>query len=194
MKRNKKYILGFIGSPRIGGNTDFLLSEILRTAHQNGALVEKVFLSKLKIAPCQACDFCKKHVNCQQNDDMQGLYRKIQNADGLILGTPAYFGQVTAQMKTFIDRLYAFYDKDFKSKIKKKKRGAFVFIWAEISKSYAKKRKPVVEFLGAILDNTLKAKTVGRIVSGGIADIGDAAKNKLLVHNARQLGKKILGS
>ncbi|MEW6686272.1 MAG: flavodoxin family protein [Candidatus Edwardsbacteria bacterium] len=188
---NPKYILGLIGSPRIGGNTDFLVSEILKASKETGVKIEKIYLNELKISPCQGCDHCKTYTTCAQKDDMQSLYRKIHKANGIVLGTPTYFGQETAQTKIFIDRLYALLDKDFNSRIKNRKTGAFVFIWAESSRSYAEHRKPVIEFLSAILQHRLKAKIVGRIIGGGVSSIGDAAGNKKMVRKARVIGKKL---
>jgi multimeric flavodoxin WrbA len=187
----KKYILGVVGSPRINGNTDFLVTSILDAAAEQGCTVEKVLLNQKRIYPCQACDHCKTHVRCIQRDDMQILYGKIRKADGIVLGTPAYFWQETAQTKIFIDRLYAFYDKDFNLRLKGKKRGAIVFIWGESSRSAARALKPVVKYLEKILTRVLMVNLVGRIVAGGIPEGGDASANRTLVRNARAIGKEL---
>lgn len=188
----KKYILGLIGSPRVTGNTDFLVTEILKSAQKNGAKIEKIYLNKLKILPCQGCDHCKTYRSCRQKDDMQGLYKKIYKADGIVLGSPTYFGQETAQTKTFIDRTYALIDKDLNSRITKRKKGTLVFVWAATSHSYAEHRKPVIEFLTSVLQDTLKAKVVGKIVGGGISDIGDASGKKEFIRKAKIIGKRLV--
>ncbi|MDH4211784.1 MAG: flavodoxin family protein [candidate division WOR-3 bacterium] len=190
----KKYILGIVGSPRINGNTDFLVTSILDAAAEEGCRVEKINLNKSRINPCQACDHCKTHVRCIQKDDMQMLNRKLRKADGIVLGTPAYFWQETAQTKIFIDRLYAFYDKDFKLRIRGKKRGAVVFIWGESGRSAARTLKPVVKYLEKILTRVLKADLVGRIVAGGIPESCDASASIKLIRNAEAIGKKMARS
>lgn len=79
---------------------------------------EIVHLRKLKIGYCHACDYCKdvRKGECIQHDDMSDLYRDIRNADTVALVSPVYWWQVTAQMKTFIDRLYALGEDDWREK------------------------------------------------------------------------------
>lgn len=100
-------VVGFMGSPRKGGNTDILLSEVLRGAEESGAEVEKYTLCALDISPCQACDSCRKLKRCHVEDDMQALYEAILGADVIVLGTPIYFWGPSAQLKAFLDRWYA---------------------------------------------------------------------------------------
>jgi multimeric flavodoxin WrbA len=110
-------IVGFVGSPRVGGNSDLLVSKILEGAAGVGAEVEKIILNPLKISPCQGCDSCKKTLQCRINDDMQPLYGKILGADGIVLGAPIYFWSASAQMKGFIDRWYALDEKGVREKL-----------------------------------------------------------------------------
>ncbi|MHB0859141.1 MAG: flavodoxin family protein [Anaerolineae bacterium] len=100
-------VLAFHGSPRVGGNTESMVAEVLRGAREAGAEVEMIALNKLDISPCQACEACKKTGRCRIQDDMQPLYDKILEADALVLGTPIYFWGPSAQLKRFIDRWYA---------------------------------------------------------------------------------------
>lgn len=190
----QRYILGIVGSPRINGNTDFLVTSILDAAKEKGAMVEKISLNQKRILPCQACDHCKTHKKCIQKDDMQLLYKKLHKADGIVLGTPTYFWQETAQTKIFIDRFYAFLDRNFKLRIKGKKQGAIVFVWGASSKSSGRNLKPIIKYLEKVLRHVLKARIVGRLVAGGIAEIGDASVNSRLIRKARAIGKKMATS
>jgi multimeric flavodoxin WrbA len=99
-------IIGISGSPRVGGNTEVLVREALEGAKQKGAEIELVALSGLKIEGCRACTECGKNGKCIIEDDMQAIYPKLMAADGMIIGTPIYFGQMTSQTKAFIDRTY----------------------------------------------------------------------------------------
>jgi multimeric flavodoxin WrbA len=99
-------IIGFVGSPRVGGNTETLVAEILRGAASAGATVEQVALNKLDISPCQGCDACRQKGRCRIQDDMQPLYDKLFAADAIVLGTPIYCWGPSAQTKAFLDRLY----------------------------------------------------------------------------------------
>ena len=99
-------VLGIIGSPRgRSGNTGQLLDIVLGKVEEMGVETELVVLKDLKINYCVGCDECRKVGNCKQEDDFQEVKEKILNADGIVLGSPVYGFQVTAQMKTLIDRL-----------------------------------------------------------------------------------------
>ncbi len=97
-------VLGICGSPRRGGNTDILLERVLAGARENRAETEKVMLADLTFRPCQSCTVTGKDGACRVQDDMQTLYPKIAAADVIVLATPIYFGSVTAQTKSMIDR------------------------------------------------------------------------------------------
>ncbi len=102
-------ILGLVGSPRIGSNTDLLVSLILQGATESKYMTEKVCLYNVDIEPCQHCRVCKKGSNqCILKDGMQMLYPKLQEADVVIFGTPLYWYGQSAKMKLLIDRLRPF--------------------------------------------------------------------------------------
>jgi len=63
-------------------------------------------LGDRQILPCTGCESCVETGMCCQQDDMQEIYGKLFNSDGIIIGTPVYFWGVTAQAKSFIDRTY----------------------------------------------------------------------------------------
>lgn len=97
-------IIGIIGSPRKKGNTAFLVEKALEAAEETGADVESYHLGKMEIEPCTACDICKMTGECPKDDEINHLLIKIQEAHGLIIGSPVYFGNVSAQLKMFMDR------------------------------------------------------------------------------------------
>jgi multimeric flavodoxin WrbA len=103
-------ILGLSGSPRPGGNTDLLLRELLLGASSAGAATEAVRLCDCAIAPCTGCERCRTDLTCTRfQDGMHSLYPKIEEAGGIILGSPTYNYNITPEMKAFIDRLYPYY-------------------------------------------------------------------------------------
>jgi len=106
MTTSRKRVLGIVGSPRRGGNTDILVDEVLTGAAEAGALTEKAVLSKLEINPCRACDACGKTGKCAQQDDMHALLEQMEQSDVWVLGTPVYYWGPTAQFKAFVDRWY----------------------------------------------------------------------------------------
>lgn len=99
-------VLGISGSPRKEGNTDILVKKALDAAKANGTEVEFIGLAGKDIKGCIACPDCGKNGKCVIDDDIQAIYPKMEEADAIILGTPIYFGQMTAQTKTLMDRTY----------------------------------------------------------------------------------------
>ncbi|MCT8977065.1 flavodoxin family protein [Clostridium sp. CX1] len=112
-------IFSVLGSPNKNGNTAVLLKEFLRGVKESHSGVEysDVFLQEKKISFCSACNSCRKSLNtCVIKDDMQLLYEEVKSSDIVVLATPVYWWNMTAQLKTFIDRLYALKSDDFKGK------------------------------------------------------------------------------
>jgi multimeric flavodoxin WrbA len=104
-------VVAFSSSPRRRSNSDTLADHILRGAVGQGATAEKVRLHGLNLRPCQGCDACQASVEapCVIADDMAGLLAHVRRADALVLASPIYFATVNAQMKLFLDRLYALF-------------------------------------------------------------------------------------
>ena len=100
-------ILGISASPRALGNTEILIEEALAGARTEGAEAELFSLAGKEIRPCDSCGACHKTGKCHIQDDMQVVYEKMAEADGIIFGTPIYFYGMAAQLKTLIDRTFA---------------------------------------------------------------------------------------
>jgi multimeric flavodoxin WrbA len=99
-------IIGLNGSPRRSkSRTGQLVKQVLRSAANAGAEVEYLDITRLRIRPCVACDKCHRKGYCVQKDDFRKTFDKIMEADALVLGSPVYIYQVTAQLKNWIDRL-----------------------------------------------------------------------------------------
>jgi len=105
MQGERMRILAINGSPRKDGNTARLLKEI--TKDHADVDLDYYNLNELKIKDCQACFYCKKNDACAVKDDMQLLYKKLREADALVIGSPIYFSTETASTRAFIDRMYA---------------------------------------------------------------------------------------
>jgi multimeric flavodoxin WrbA len=102
-------VLGLVGSPRRGSNTDLLVSAILDGAAANNHPVDKVYLYDVDIEPCVDCKACKQgDYKCALDDGMQALYSKLEEADVVVFGTPLYWYGPTAKMKLLVDRLRPF--------------------------------------------------------------------------------------
>jgi len=101
-------ILGIVGSKRKNGNTSCLVQEAVGVAKKEGVETELIFLGDYSIQDCTGCEGCKDTFKCVINDDMQKIYPLLWEADGIILGSPTYFYNISADMKAFIDRCYSF--------------------------------------------------------------------------------------
>jgi multimeric flavodoxin WrbA len=100
-------IIGIACSPRKDGNTDILIKEALTGAKDSGAKTELITIRDNEIKPCDGCGSCANTGVCHIKDDMQIIYKKMLDADGIILATPVYFWTVSGQAKVLIDRTYA---------------------------------------------------------------------------------------
>lgn len=100
-------VLGIMGSPRLGGNTDLLLDEALKGAENCGAKVEKLVVDKLKIGPCKEYYGCFRDGNCVIRDDMEGVYPRLLAANVVIVAAPIFFYGLPGQLKCLIDRCQA---------------------------------------------------------------------------------------
>jgi multimeric flavodoxin WrbA len=104
------------GSPRIKGNTNYLIDEVLKEISSHGIQTEKFVLSEYKINPCQGHDDCDELSECKQKDDAPWILEKFRLADGVILASPVYYYNMSAQLKTFMDRNYFLYTHDKEAK------------------------------------------------------------------------------
>lgn len=98
-------VIGIVGSPRAGGNTEFMVETALKEIEKKGIKTELITLHDRNIGYCVGCDSCKTTNKCIIDDDMQELTEKVKNADGVIMSSPVYFGDMTGLAKSFIDRL-----------------------------------------------------------------------------------------
>jgi multimeric flavodoxin WrbA len=99
-------VVAVVGSPRRRGNTAALVAAVVGELEARGAACETLELSRLSIAPCLAHDGCEEFAACLLGDDAGEVLDRVYAADCLILGTPVYYENVSAQMKAFIDRSY----------------------------------------------------------------------------------------
>jgi multimeric flavodoxin WrbA len=97
-------ILGISGSPRAKGSTTYAVRYALKILKQAGFKTKYITLSGKVIKPCSGCFRCGKTHSCYQKDDMEEIIDAMKWCDGLIIGSPVYFGMVTGQLKTMMDR------------------------------------------------------------------------------------------
>ncbi|MGC1403669.1 MAG: flavodoxin family protein, partial [Thermodesulfobacteriota bacterium] len=99
-------VVAFNGSPRKDGNTTILINHVLNELDKEGIETELVQLSGKKIHGCIACYKCFQNKDRQcsvKEDDLNECIDKMIGADGIILGSPVYFADLTSEMKALID-------------------------------------------------------------------------------------------
>ncbi len=110
-------IIGICCSPRRHGNSEILLEEALASAREAGAETELITLSGKDIHFCDGCDSCKKTRKCHIQDDMQPIYAKMLEAQGIIFSAPVYMWTVNGQTKTLMDRTYSLWHGGLRNRI-----------------------------------------------------------------------------
>jgi multimeric flavodoxin WrbA len=101
------HVVAFNGSPRLNGNTRKALELVLEELKKEGITGEVINICEKEVHGCKACGVCgrNKDKRCVRTEDDVNIYvEKMCAADGIILGSPTYFGNMTSQMKAFIDR------------------------------------------------------------------------------------------
>ena len=105
-----KKIYAVNGSPRKNGNTAQLLQKALEGAASAGAEVKLIQLADLNFSGCRSCFACKKLANpsssCILKDDLAETLKELLHADGIIMGSPIYFGAETGLYRNFLERLF----------------------------------------------------------------------------------------
>lgn len=102
-------VVCLFGSPRKEGNSAVIAEHFLRCAEVSGAAIERIHLNDLAYRGCQACYACKQdHAACVLCDDLTPVLASVFAADIVVLASPVYYGDVSAQLKAFIDRTFSF--------------------------------------------------------------------------------------
>ncbi|MEN6567261.1 MAG: flavodoxin family protein [Veillonellales bacterium] len=101
-------VVGINGSPRKDGNTAIAIQKVFAELEKRGIETELIQFAGQPIRGCTGCGACFKSKDKQcifKDDKLNEIIQKMVAADGIILGSPVYFSDVTAEMKGFIDRV-----------------------------------------------------------------------------------------
>ena len=184
----KKRVLIVAASPRTSGNSSILASKAAEGVKAGGGEADLIHIGNLKIAPCNGCDACraKPDAGCVIKDDMQPLYPKIREAQGVIFATPIYWFNMSAQIKAFIDRSYAIQGKDSWAFTGKDVGVIVTYGDTDIFTSGG------INALRSFQDicNYVKANLIG-MVYGSADKPGDIQANIELLEKAYKLGEKM---
>ena len=112
----KHKVLVINGSPHQKGCTARALEEVIRTLEAEGIETELLNIGKDNIPGCKACGYCEKNGKCVFNDRVNEAAEKFREADGLLFGSPVYYGSPNGTLLSFLDRL--FYSSGFSKHMK----------------------------------------------------------------------------
>ena len=182
-----KRVTGFCGSPRKGLNTESLVKKVLEGAENKGAEIKLYNLAKMNISGCKGCLACRKDGICSIKDDMQEIIAEIKNSDAVVIGSPVYMLQMTAQTKAFVDRLFPLIRGDFTPVLKGTKA-----VWAftqgaentEAFRSYFEHNESMLKLFGFIVEKTL--------VAGNTSVKGDVEKQENVIKEAVEIGSNLV--
>jgi multimeric flavodoxin WrbA len=180
-------ILGIDGSPRKNGNTEKLVKTILQGAEANGAETRHYKVARMNISPCLGCMDCRESGSCIHEDDMTPLYDEIQSSDTMVIGSPVYMWQVTAQTKTFLDRLVLFLKPDFSSRLNGPKGLVLAFTQGNPDVKAFKTYFDYLENLFSFLHYDVR----GTIVAAGTRQEDDILKQADVLEKARDMGMRL---
>jgi len=179
-------IIGFSGSPRKNGSTNALMKRILKKAEANDHDTSMYHLNDFNINPCQACRYCSENEGCDLDDEVNKLHKVLCNADYVIIGSPIYFGEVSAQTKLFTDRFFSIFNS--KTKTLEGKKAILVYTQGdpnpELYEDYIEHvKKHLYEFLGFEVLNVL--------IAAGISSKDELFAKEEIVSEADNIGMNI---
>lgn len=186
-------IVCLLGSPRTGGNSAAVARRFCETAESLGASVRTFALNQFKYRGCQGCMGCKNESEkCVLEDDLTEVLDAVYEADVLVLASPVYYGDVSSQLKAFIDRTFSFLVSDYTvntnmSRLKLGKKLVFILtqgdpdekLHADIFPRYAY----FFEWYGFIDSRLIRAC--------GVMEEGEAAKRADIMELAKRTAEEL---
>lgn len=182
-------IVAILGSPRPKGNSSTLAHRFLDTARELGAETRIFLLNQMTFRGCQGCRTCKTEIdNCCLEDDLAEVLTAIKDADVLVLASPVYYGDLSGQMKCFIDRTYSYLNPDFSSRLPKGKKAVMILVQAHPDETMYADIFPRYERFLKWYD----IDPVYLLRATGVRDLGDIERKNELLDQAAALAHKII--
>ena len=140
-------VLMINGSPRREGNSQIALDEMARVFEAEGIEVECVSVGKEAVRGCIACGGCAKLGKCVFDDVVNEVAAKFEQADGLVVASPVYYGSANGTLVSLLDRLFysTQFDKTMKvgAAVSCARRGGLTATWDELNKYFGISGMPI---------------------------------------------------
>jgi len=180
-----KKIVILNGSPRRKGNTSALVKAFTQGAGSSGHTVTEFFLNDMDIHGCKGCfgGHSSKDCPCVQHDDMSKIYPAVKDCDVIVLATPLYYWNMSGQLRTAVDRLFALEEGD--GNLLRGHGRASALLMAAEGHGF----EDVLTYYDHLMEH-LRWKNLGHVLAGGNCDAGDV-EGKPEIQEAYDLGKSI---
>jgi multimeric flavodoxin WrbA len=186
-------ILGLQGSPRKKGNTHFLLSSFLQAAETRGAKTRSIHVVERNILPCKEYVVCEKKGTCPIDDDMASeIYGLLRQAEVVVLASPIFFYNMTAQLKALVDRCQTFWARKYRLKLsdplKKTRQGYVLSVGATKGKNLFEGLQLTAKYFFDAID----ARYAGSLVYRGIEGPKDLAGQPAVREDVEQAVESLM--
>ena len=192
----KLKVLMLNGSPRANGNIALAFREMEKVFEENDVEYENILLGNKDIRGCIACNSCAKNGKCVFNDIVNELAVKFEEADGLVIGSPVYYGSANGTLMSALQRLFysSSFDKKFKvgASVVTCRRSGTTATFDELNKFFTISNMPVASsqywnnIYGAA-PGEAEADEEGRQVMRVLA------RNMIFLMKSIELGRKQIG-
>ncbi len=186
-------ILGLQGSPRKKGNSNFLLQTFMKTAENMGARTLTIDVTRKNIIPCKEFVVCEKKGFCPIDDDVRDeIYPLLRQAEVVVIATPIFFYNMTAQLKAVVDRCQTFWARKYKLKLKdpgaSMRRGFLLSVGATKGKNLFEGLNLTTQYFFDAID----AKFEGSLTYRGIEGPKDMAGHPTVQDDVEKAVKSVL--
>lgn len=173
------------GSPRRNGNTSALAKAFTEGARSAGNTVTEFFLNDMKIHGCRGCccGHSSKEHPCVQKDDMEQIYPAVKESKVIILATPLYYWNMSGQIRTAVDRLFALEEGD--GNLLRGHGRSSALLMAAAGNAF----EDVLLYYDHLMEH-LKWNNLGHVLAGGNKNAGDI-QGKPELQKAWELGSSI---
>ena len=193
----KKFkVLMINGSPRKNGNIAVAFSEMEKVFEENGVEYENILLGTSPIRGCIACESCRKTGKCVIDDKVNELSAKFEEADGLVIGSPVYYGSANGTLLAALQRMFysSHFDKSLKvgASVVSARRSGCTATFDELNRFFTLSNMPVAT--SQYWNNIYGWEPgEGRVDAEGCQVMRVLARNMVFLMKSIELGKKEIG-
>jgi len=174
-------------------NSGILLDAALEAAREAGATAEVVDITRVRLAPCRACDACASDGVCVQKDDLARILDAVWRAERLLIATPVHYMAAPAQLKLFIDRTQCCYNRKYvlrrslPADVRARRRGGVIAVCG----SKVQAAFDGLDFTMKYLFDALEMDFAERLYVRRVDRPGEIAEHPERIEEARALGRRL---